>query len=202
MLSSDDVIYLWLEGQFAKDCSLTEKASQWFSVDRQADRYFRRRLMAYTALASEGGLEEWRSSARGSLALALLLDRVSRACYRKTPMAFDADVKARRITRHAVDKGLDWSLSIIERIFLLFPFIASEKIDQQRIARNKLEAYSNSANNNEENILICNLISLVERNCLVLEKFSKFPHRSKILRRGMTQAEKEFVLAHPWQEWL
>lgn len=201
MLSPDDVLYLWFEGQFSPETSLQDKAHQWFDVNRRVDRYLRRRLIAYTTLASEDALATWQNSAESCLALVLLLDRITRACYRGSSLSFANDKKARIMALSALDKGFDWRLNNPQRMFLIFPLIASEKPQHQLIAREKLEIYVSGADSNEITILE-NLIALIDRNTLLLNKFSRFPHRAKLQGRGLKDTEKDFVVTTPWQHWL
>lgn len=201
MFTPKDVLYLWFDAPFDESTALEHKGQLWFSVNKNFDRQLRRQLLSYTTLASEDALESWQKDAHGYLALVLLLDRVTRACYRGSDLAYSNDVKAQQLCKKAIDLGLDWQLSGIERLFLLFPLIASEKASNQILASQKVEGYLVSVGQYER-VLFERFAELIARNKLLLEKFSCFPHRSKILRRGLSNEQSEFVVNNSWQAWL
>lgn len=55
-------------------------------------------------LASKGELDHWKSTARGRVALVILLDQFSRNIYRDTPRAFAQDEVALDISLDTINK--------------------------------------------------------------------------------------------------
>lgn len=201
MYSPREVNELWFKAPFEPGATIIDKAELWFSESKHFDRTLRRQLFAYTTLAAESALTSWADSAEGSLALCLLLDRIKRSCYRGTTLAYDDDSKARAVALRALERVQDMKLDVIERVFLLFPLAASEKTAHQKVALNKLDAYSYHANS-DESVIVANMHELCQRNIMVLDKFARFPHRAHRLGKPMKPSERQFVEASPWQHWL
>lgn len=204
MLRANDICHFWFSGLFDANASLEQKFHIWFNVDRQTDRYLRKRCMTYVVLASEQALEHWSSSAQGILAQVLLLDRLSRACFRHTSLEFDNDAKARKLSLSALDKGIHAQLEPLEQLFLLFPLLASDRIAHQRRATPLLERLVKQAEFRADGTqsLFESMRALSERNLLLLEKFNRFPHRAMRLGHGLSASELAFVDEHDWQCWL
>lgn len=201
MFKSSDILNLWFSAPFESDASLKEKSILWFSVNKQNDTRLRRYTLSYINMAAEDFLNEWQCHAHGNLALCLLLDRISRSCYRGLSFAYDNDEKAQSLSLDAISNYMDHHLTVIESLFLIFPLIASEKVKHQHIALNKLQQYLVKATDKESEVL-SSFELLIHRNLLVLERFSRFPHRAKQLQKTLSSTEQEFVKETEWQYWL
>lgn len=204
MLGANDICRFWFNGLFAADASLEQKCHRWFNVDRQTDRYFRKRCMTYVVLASEQALDHWSAQAQGILAQVLLLDRLSRACFRHTLLEFDNDAKARKLSLSALEAGIHVQLDPIEQLFLLFPLLASDRMPHQQKATPLLDRLVKQAEFRADGTgpVFASMYELNRRNLLLLQKFNRFPHRAARLGHGLSASEKAFVDEYQWQTWL
>ncbi len=206
MLNPQDIWNCWSQHWFDPDASLIYRRSIWLGWDKGFDRYVRKRLLNYTLLASENGLDHWVQEPEGALAVALLLDRVARKCFRGTCLTYEYDKKARNVSLKAVQQRLTHGLSAEQTAFLIFPLLASERLADQETARETLliacqHAAFKSADQQRQQFLN-DLLALAERNAMLLQKFRRFPHRAQALKHGLTDAEQQFVRDHAWQDWL
>ena len=137
--------------------------------------------------AAAGAYDASMESARGCLALVLLLDQVPRHLYREDPKAFATDARALALTRHAVEQGFDRRIAAqSRRRFLYLPLEHSERLtDQEDCCR--LMATLDEDNEWAE-------WSIKHRE--VIARFGRFLHRNAILGRDSSAAEQEF-LAQP-----
>ena len=204
MLGANDICRFWFTGLFDEDASLEQKANIWFNIDRQTDRYLRKRCITYALLASEQALEHWSSDALGVLAQVLLLDRLSRACFRHTALEFDNDTKARKLSLSALERGIHVQLDPLQQLFLLFPLLASDRLLHQQKVAPFLDRLVKQAEFRADvtQSLFESMIELNQRNLLLLEKFNRFPHRAARLGHGLSASERVFVDEYEWQSWL
>ena len=78
---------------------------RWFEPDPAFDAEIERRFGDLVEPAAAGELGHSAASARGSLALCLLLDQFPRNIWRGTPRAFSCDAMARAVARAASRRG-------------------------------------------------------------------------------------------------
>ncbi len=174
--SIDEVLTFWLEDTSAK---------QRFMKDPAFDQLVRERLGEAHDLAVAGALGDWRSSARGCLALCVLLDQAPRNMFRDAPRAFATDALARQVARHAVEQGFDRDPAFDDdvRLFFYMPFMHSEDIaDQDTCMRLIMERIAPE-----------NRGGYAERHRGIVARFGRFPHRNAVLGRADTPDETEFL---------
>ena len=155
----------------------------WFEKDDAFDAAVRHDLGPAFQAAAAGDLSHWRDSARGSLALCILLDQVPRNLFRGDPRAFATDEAARRVTRHAIAAGFDRELTQVERCFLYMPLEHSEDLgDQEESCR--LMAELDERPDWHDYAL---------RHRDIVARFGRFPHRNDVLGRDSTTEELAFL---------
>ena len=102
--------------------------------------------------------------------------------YRGTAQAFSTGDDAIRVTRSAVDRGLDAALSDPQKAFLYVPLMHSEQLaDQDESVR--LYRAAGLANN----------LRFAEHHRELVRRFGRFPHRNAILGRGSTPEELAYL---------
>jgi uncharacterized protein (DUF924 family) len=160
---------------------------RWFKRNEALDRAVREALADDYERAAAGAYDAWRESARGCLALVLLLDQVPRNLFRDDPKSFATDARALAVARHAIEQGFDRQVAAqSQRMFLYLPLEHSEQFtDQEDCCR--LMATLDENNEWAE-------WAIMHRD--VIARFGRFPHRNAVLRRDTTEAEQEF-LAQP-----
>jgi len=157
---------------------------QWFQVNEDFDQIIIDRFNDAYEKAASGAYDEWKSDSDGALALVILLDQFPRNMFRGTPKAFATDNKALIIAKYAISKGLDQVHSVQKKRFLYLPFEHSENMNDQRRCVELFEKIKDDAPMGYEYAL---------RHLDVIDKYSRFPHRNKILSRDNTPEEEEYL---------
>ncbi len=173
MSEPDQLWHYWFE---------TLGRDDWFHGGDAVDIALRARFAHLPEQALAGGLEAWRATPTGTLALVLALDQLPRHFWRGEARAFIGDPKARVTAAVAIAEGIDEVLGRDERLFLYLPFEHSEDLgDQDRactlIARLGDPVYTDFA----------------ERHREVIRRFGRFPHRNAALGRRSTPAEEAYL---------
>lgn len=158
------------------------KPAQWFKPDATLDAEIARRFAAIYDELKRGVADTWRGGARESLAAIIVLDQFPRNMFRGTPAAFATDAVALALSSEAIDRGLDRSLSAVERQFLYMPFQHSEDRAVQTRSVALFEGLGDES-----------VLDFARRHRAVIERFGRFPHRNAILGRASTGEEIEFL---------
>ena len=183
-MTPEDVLDFW----FGDDPTLFREA--WFRTDPTFDAACRARFGTVLEAARTGALDSWAETPRGTLALVIVLDQLSRNIHRGTPDAFAADTRARALARAAVARGDDRRLGPLERSFLYLPFEHAEDLADQAMSVRLFETLRGTYDTADR------AIEYAERHREVIRRFGRFPHRNAILGRAST-AEELAYLAEP-----
>ena len=162
---------------------------EWFRKNAAFDDEIRNRFGALHETVASGTYEQWLLSPRGALAYVIVLDQFSRNLFRGDRRAFAQDAEARRAAGRAIERGLDATVSPIERGFFYLPFMHSENLaDQDRSVRlHEVLAQGDSSNSN---------LDYARKHRAIIARFGRFPHRNAVLGRENTPEEVAF-LAEP-----
>jgi uncharacterized protein (DUF924 family) len=193
MASIDDILDFWFGAPARTPDELMAKARRWFSSGAALDPVIRERFGADVERAVRGELEPWTESGRGSLAVVLLLDQMTRHVYRDDRRMYDGDARAQEIAARAWELGLDGELDWEQKPFLVMPFAHAEELGLQErgaaiIARLAAEApplYRVTYDMGLEQ---------TAKYQGVIRRFGRFPHRNGILGRASTSEEMAFLL--------
>jgi uncharacterized protein (DUF924 family) len=164
----------------------------WFQRSARVDRTIEKRFGKLVDQAKAGKLDAWASSARGRLALILLLDQFNRNIHRDSPEAYTGDEKALALCFDGLDDGLDRHLSIQERCFFYMPAMHAEDVDAQLAS---VEVFQELVGESppEERDLAESFLKHAEQHRDVVERFERFPHRNAILGRSSSAEESIFL---------
>jgi uncharacterized protein (DUF924 family) len=180
-MTPGEVLHFW----FAGDPTVRRKI--WFEKNIAFDSGCNRFVDALRD-AKLGRLDSWAESPRGTLALLILLDQMSRNLHRGSPETYAADAKARTVARAALARGFDQQVGPIERMFFYLPLVHSENLADQEDAtrlftalRKELGEHADQPAHNHRD---------------VIHRFGRFPHRNAILGRVNTP-EEDAYLAEP-----
>jgi uncharacterized protein (DUF924 family) len=173
-MTEDAVLDFW----FAGDPATHRKV--WFEKDVGFDAACARFTDALRE-AKSGALDHWTETPRGTLALIILLDQLSRNLHRGSPESFAADAKARQIAGEAVAKGFDRALGPVECLFIYLPFGHSEDLADQDEAVRLFAALDNEQSD------------WARGHREVIVRFGRFPHRNAVLGRPCTAAEEAYL---------
>lgn len=173
---------------------LPDKAhrDKWFRSSRSFDQEIRRRFMSLVLFASEEGLRQWRDVPGGALAEIILLDQFTRNIFRGTGMAFDHDAQARRQCRQAMGRGHDMALPPIQRAFLYMPLEHSERWEDQVLSVECFEQLAASSGGVVADLMQSFLQAALDHRAII-ERFGRFPHRNRALKRTSTPEEEAWL---------
>ena len=180
-LAASEILDFWFEGD------PSERRTKWFEKDPDFDASCAR-FTGDLRDARSGGFDSWAETARGGLALIVLLDQLSRNIFRGSAEAFAADPHAREIARRMIAVGFDATLHPIERMFVYLPFEHSEAIGDQDESVRRFDSLIEA--------LGPETVDYAHRHRDVIRAFGRFPHRNTALGRANTPAEEAY-LARP-----
>ncbi len=156
----------------------------WFEASDAFDRAVRRALADDHERAAAGAYETWRGTARGCLALVLLLDQVPRNLFRGDPRAFATDAQARAIARQAIDRGFDLeNAELVQRRFFYLPLEHSEELADQEDGCRLMAALGGDPK----------WLQWAVKHRDVIARFGRFPHRNAVLGRASSAEEIAFL---------
>ena len=165
---------------------------RWFASDPAFDRELAGRFGALIDAASAGELTAWEESARGALALVLLLDQFTRNVHRDQARAFVADPVARSVAERAIARGFDRALPFFPRSFMYLPFEHGETLALQDRAVALFQGLATDAPAALAEAA-AGLCHYAEQHRAVIARFGRFPHRNAVLGRESTPEETEFL---------
>ena len=170
---------------------------RWFQKDDAFDDEIRRAFHDDIDRAGRGELDPWAETARGALALVVLLDQLPRNVFRGSPRSFAGDAPALAVSQGAQARGLDRELSFLERYVLLMPMMHAE---DREVQRRSLEAFGRLAAEAAAAGAPEGVLKLVDgardyaaRHARIVERFGRFPHRNLLLGRASTTEEMAFL---------
>jgi uncharacterized protein (DUF924 family) len=178
MIVPDDVLDFWFAGDG------TRYRAAWFEKDVAFDVECARFAGALHA-ARGGGLDHWAETARGMLALIVVLDQFSRNLHRGSPDSFAADAQARALARDAVERRFDRVLHPMERSFVYLPFEHSEDLADQNESVRLFETLRIALGDGT--------VEYAYRHRDIIRRFGRFPHRNGVLGRESTAEELRFL---------
>jgi uncharacterized protein (DUF924 family) len=161
------------------------KPRQWFTEgEPRLDDRVRAQFGALVAAARLGALDYWATSARGRLALIILLDQFPRHCFRGSPEAYASDAKAQALAADGIETGLDEQLNFAERQFFYMPLMHAEDRDLQALSLERFEALLADAEA---------VVGYATGRRKLVYRFGRFPHRNRILGRASSPEEEAFL---------
>jgi len=181
-LRSSEILDFWFAGDAA------DLHQKWFKKSAEFDTACAR-FTAAIRHARAGRFDHWALTAKGGLALVVLLDQLSRNVFRGAAEAFEADPHARTIARGMIAAGFDTALTPVERMFIYLPFEHGETIEDQDQSIRLFETLRDA--------LGADSIDYAYRHRDAIRAFGRFPHRNAALGRINTPAEAAWLAQHP-----
>lgn len=173
----DDVLHFWFEELSPED---------WFSGKPELDDIIWDRFGDLRQDMKANPPNPASLDGLGHVAAVIVFDQFSRNMFRKSPEAFATDRVALAIAQDALTRNLDLALHPREQHMLYMPFMHAEDRAMQEIS---LELFSK--------IGVPGLIPYAEQHKAVIDRFGRFPHRNKALKRESTLEEIAFLEAKP-----
>lgn len=164
----------------------------WWSKNPATDAYVTSNFETLVLAAEAGGLDDWRASPSGRLALVLLTDQFPRHIYRGTPAAFRFDPLARELCLEGLQTAADQDLTPIRRAFFYMPLEHSEQLAHQQ---KSVELFERLAREMQEtgSDVFTGFVEFARQHKTIIERFGRFPHRNEVLGRSSRQSELDFL---------
>jgi len=176
--------------------TLRRRVSIWFQSNsqqvQQQDELIRSEFQGWVERAARGELAAWADSPRRRLSLIILLDQFPRQIYRGTAQAFAYDDQALTLTLSGMQSAADGALNIVERMFFYMPLQHAESTEVQD---ESVSAYRRLVSESPAELRPTFEESLqsAEDHRALIRQFGRFPHRNRLLGRGNTPEEAEFL---------
>jgi uncharacterized protein (DUF924 family) len=193
MAAIEDVLGFWFGKEPAADAAeLGVKVKRWYAGGPDEDEAIRARFADTVERALAGELDSWTATARGRLALVLLLDQMTRSLYRGSARAFAGDARAHRLATAMLDDGSLRELNHEERHFVYMPLLHAE--DAASLDRyNEAFPASLATVPDWARPILGDGAEQGIKYREVLRRFGRFPHRNAALGRTSTPEESEFL---------
>ena len=194
MSSPEEVLSYWFpEGINEADPQTRRRqAERWMAGGPEVDREITERFGETLEQARRGGLDHWAETARGRLALIVVLDQFSRNVYRGSPLSYAQDEKALRLAVEGIDLGMDRELGAMERLFFWLPLGHCEDLAlHDRSVSHAEEEAANAPPHLRAGAEFGVSQAKAARN--VIARFGRHPHRNEILGRDCTPEELEYL---------
>jgi uncharacterized protein (DUF924 family) len=180
------VLEFWLGPEEGRNDPPQAIRKRWFEQSEPFDALIARELGPDVTRAARGEIDAWAESARGRLALIILLDQLTRNIHRGSGRMFEHDPKALALTKEGLARHHDRELKGAERQFLYMPLMHSEALEDQKRSVALFEALAHDAPALDSR-------TWARRHHDIVARFGRFPHRNLLLGRTSTGEEIEFL---------
>ena len=127
---------------------------------------------------------------QGHVAAVIVFDQFSRNMFRRSAEAFATDTLALALAEDAIARNLDLALHPREQQFLYMPFMHAE---DRALQAKSVELFAR--------IGVPGVVEFAQSHKAVIDRFGRFPHRNKVLKRESTPEEFTFLNAKPGEGW-
>lgn len=192
----EDAIHKLLDFWFGDlghaDLPNSDRTNLWFGENEQLKINLLQGFRSEYDAAVAGQLNHWAETARGRLALIILLDQFSRSLYRNSMKAFEFDLKAQDLCLAGLVEKMDQSLTLIERVFFYMPLVHSEDSERQE---QSIRLFQNlvSLSMTETTQVYQLFLAYAYAHFRVIKEFGRFPQRNSVMKRESTEAEIAFL---------
>jgi len=178
---AESILDFWFAGDDAA------RMTRWWRKDEAVDAEIRERFAPHIPRAAAGAFDDWTTSARGALALVILLDQMTRNAFRGDPRSWSSDAKAREVTRAAIAAGFVDAVEDAAKSFFFMPLEHAEDLASQNECVALFEALGKAQGKGPD------YTEYAIRHRDIIARFGRFPHRNAILGRESTPEELAFL---------
>jgi uncharacterized protein (DUF924 family) len=186
------VLQFWFNAGQNDQPTIDARMDRWFGGDPAFDAEIRTGFGELVERASQGELDDWAATARGRLALIILLDQFRRHIYRGERGAFRRDPQALKLCVEGAMTGDYRSLDPFERAFFFMPLQHAESLPVQERAV-KIYAGLVAAASPTQKATFATFAQFAELHRDIIATYGRFPHRNRILGRPDTDSERDFL---------
>ncbi len=195
LLDPEDLLRFWF-GDDVAGGSWKPRRADWFGGGPALDAEIERRFGDAVRAAQRGELDALGGTPRGRLALVILLDQLSRNVFRGRAEAFAADARALAAARAGVAAGALEALHPIERVFLLMPYMHSERLADHDEGLGHFEALARVKTDDAElRAQLDSTLAFAQEHRDLVARFGRYPHRNAALGRPDTPEEAAYLAA-------
>lgn len=190
------VLAFWFGADRNDRPTIDARMDRWFGSDPAFDAEVGRRFGDLVERASKGRLAGWAATARGRLALILLLDQFRRNIYRGKPEAFRRDAQALKLCVEGAMTGDYKTLDPFEQAFFFMPLQHAESL---KVQERSVKIYAGLVAGVSDTLkaTFATFAQFAELHRDIVATYGRFPHRNRILGRADTPSEREFLAAGP-----
>lgn len=188
----DRLLQFWLGELDAYGYASDAQRKRWFNSNDETDAAIRQQFGELIAQALRGELAHWADTARGRLALIILLDQFTRNVHRGSAAAFAGDDNALQLCKQGLELGHDTTLQPAEKTFFYMPLEHSEVLADQILCEQLFLAMSANAPADYQ-AYAQNNVDFVRQHKHIIEQFGRFPHRNAALGRDSSAAELAYL---------
>ncbi|KGJ87506.1 DUF924 family protein [Thalassotalea sp. ND16A] len=186
------IIDFWF-GKIEQELSAAKKNQLWYLSTAQDDATITRQFEHLYERALQGQLNCWSETAKGTMALIIVLDQLPRNMYRGTDKAFKSDHLALQYCLLGLAKGYDKQLSLVERSFFYHPLEHAEDINMQQRCVVEFQRLQQEYQGEKQRQFIRSSLEFAKLHLDIIEQFGRFPYRNQVLGRVSTAEEIEFI---------
>lgn len=190
------VLAFWFGADRNDRPTIDARMDRWFGSDPAFDAEIGRRFGDLVERASKGRLAGWATTARGRLALILLLDQFRRHIYRGRPEAFRRDAQALKLCVEGAMTGDYKTLDPFEQAFFFMPLQHAESL---KVQERSVKIYAGLVAGVSDTLkaTFATFAQFAELHRDIVATYGRFPHRNRILGRADTPSEREFLAVGP-----
>jgi uncharacterized protein (DUF924 family) len=186
------VLDFWFQAEARDQPTIDSRMDRWFGADPIFDAVIKSEFGTLVDQAGKGQLDDWAKTAKGRLALILLLDQFRRNIHRGTPRAFSRDSQALKLCVEGAMHGTYKTLQPIEQAFFFMPLQHAESL---KIQERSVKIYQGlvSGASETQKATLATFAQFAELHHDIIEMFGRFPDRNRPLGRPNTPEEDEYL---------
>lgn len=173
MIDSKSILDFWF---------VQSTPNMWFKKSENFDELLRTKFNKTIEICLKVKIDEILISSDSYLSNIIVLDQFTRNVFRNKPKAFQGDQKALKLSKRAIQNNFLKKSKHHHNSFFLMPIMHSENINDHKFGLPFFKKFTNE-----------NTYKYALKHKKVIDKFSRFPHRNKILGRKSSQEELEFL---------
>eukprot|EP01083_Nonionella_stella_P059539 155793_1 len=194
-----NILDFWF-GKIRKNYAIIDKSkfNHWFELDHKFDAEIEFRFGAFMKhVLEEREYDDWKHTAKGTLALIIIASQFPRHVYRNTAKMFEYDTFALELCEYAIEKKFDVQLLRMHPAFAQFvyrPLMHSEQLKHHQLSVEKSNYILSALSKTHPYYEWC--VSdqcVIKQHMDVIETCGRYPQRNRLLERDTTRKEKEVM---------
>lgn len=187
----DKILEFWF-GRLEEGFTMENRGKLWYVGGKGVDDGIKKKFGNLVEKATKRELDSWKETAKGRLALIILLDQFTRNIYRKTQEAFASDSYAQELCKQGLQIGQDKELLFIHRLFFYHPLEHSENLEDQELCVKLFQEVMEEVPE-EYKKRVKSFLDYAKQHRSIIKQFGRFPHRNEILERESTKQEIKYL---------